>query len=327
MTRHTTRRALLAATPAALLAAPALAQGEWRPSRPVRLVVGFAPGGTSDAQARLLAAPFTEWLGQPCVVDNRPGAGGNLATENVVRSAPDGHTIMLAQVGQLAINPHTFPSMAVNPVADLAPIGMTRTGDFVLVAHPTLNVSSVAELVALLRREPARFNYATTAPGGVVHVITEVFKARTQTQMEGVHFRGSGPAIPEVLAGRVPIMIEGLGNMLEHVRAGSVRPLMVASAQRSEAVPNVPTAAEAGLPDFVFLNWFSLMAPRGTPEPILARYAELNRRALALPEVGDRIRSTSDRPGTGTAEDLARTIEREHRVFGEVVRAQNIRAE
>jgi len=323
-----TRRALLAApalVPALSLAARA--QGEWRPAWPVRMVVGFAPGGTSDAPARLLAGPFSEWLGQPCVVDNRPGAGGNLATENVVRSAPDGLTIALAQVGQLAINPHTFPSMTFNPVAELAPIGMTRTGDFVLVVHPSLNVSTVAELVALLRREPARFNHATTVPGGVVHVITELFKARTGTQMEGVHFRGSGPAIPEVLAGRVPIMAEGLGNMLEHIRAGSVRALMLASANRSPAVPNVPTAAEAGLADFVFLNGFALVAPRATPQPILDRYAELNRRALALPEVAERIRATADQPGTGTAADLAWMIEREHRVFGEVVRAQNIRAE
>jgi tripartite-type tricarboxylate transporter receptor subunit TctC len=326
------RRRLLASGGGALAALAATGTGRaqgaaWAPSRPVRVVVGFVPGGTTDNTARLLAPHFSEWLGQPVVVDNRGGAGGNIGTEQVVRAAPDGHTLLLAQGGQIVINPLTYPSLGFDPLADLVPVAMARTGDFVLVAHPGLGVATLGELLALLRREPGRHHYATTAPGGLVHAITETFKARTGARMEGVHFRGSGQAVPEVLSGRVPLMIEGVANMLEHIRGGGVRPLMVASGARSPVLPEVPTAAEAGLPDFAFLNWFAFFAPRGTPQAIVDRYAGLTARALAVPAVAERIRATGDRPGTGAAEDLAAVVAREHRVFGEVVRAQGIRAE
>jgi tripartite-type tricarboxylate transporter receptor subunit TctC len=323
------RRRLLASGCLVALAAPGpgRAQGDWRPGRPVRVVVGFVPGGTTDQTARLLAPHFAEWLGQPVVVDNRGGAGGNIGTEQVVRAAPDGHTLLLAQGGQITVNPHTYPSLAFNPLTDLVPVAMARTGDFALVAHPSLGVATLREFITLLQREPGRYHYATTAPGGVVHVITETFKLRTGTQMEGVHFRGSGQSTPEVLSGRVPVMIEGVANMLDHIRAGAVRALMVTSDARSPVLPDVPTAAEAGLPDFVFLNWFAYFAPRGTPEVVVGRYAGLVSRALAIPDVAERIRSVGDQPGTGTRQSLAADIAREHRVFGDVVRAQRIRAE
>src|SRR5919199_5995891 len=323
------RRRLLASGCLVALAAPGpgRAQGDWKPARPVRVVVGFVPGGTTDQTARLLAPHFAEWLGQPVVVDNRGGAGGNIGTEQVVRAAPDGHTLLLAQGGQITVNPHTYPSLAFNPLTDLVPVAMARTGDFALVAHPSLGVATLREFITLLQREPGRYHYATTAPGGVVHVITETFKLRTGTQMEGVHFRGSGQSTPEVLSGRVPVMIEGVANMLDHVRSGAVRALMVASDARSPVLPEVPTAAEAGLPDFAFPNWFACFAPRGTPEAVVDRYAGLVSRALAIPDVAGRIRATGDLPGAGTRRDLVAAIAREHRVFGEVVRAQRIRAE
>jgi tripartite-type tricarboxylate transporter receptor subunit TctC len=306
---------------------PGHAQGEWRPGKPVRVVVGFVPGGTTDQTARLLAPHFSQWLGQPVVVDNRGGAGGNIGTEQAVRAAPDGLTLLLVQGGQIVVNPHTYPSLPFNPLTDLVPIAMARTGDFALVVHPSLGVGSLQEFITLLRREPGRYNYATTAPGGVVHVITETFKLRTGTAMEGVHFRGSGQSTPEVLSGRVPVMIEGVANMLDHIRAGAVRALMVTSDARSPVLPDVPTAAEAGLPDFAFLNWFAYFAPRGTPDIIVDRYAELVSRAIAIPDVADRMRSVGDQPGTGTRQSLIAAIAREYQVFGDVVRAQRIRAE
>jgi tripartite-type tricarboxylate transporter receptor subunit TctC len=326
------RRRLLASSGGGLAAAlaapgPARAQGDWRPSKPVRLVVGFVPGGTTDQTARLLAPHLSEWLGQPVVVDNRGGAGGNIGTEQAVRAAPDGHTLLLAQGGQIVVNPHTYPSLPFDTLTDLVPVAMARTGDFALVVHPGLGVGTLAEFIALLRREPGRHHYATTAPGGVVHVITETFKLRTGTAMEGVHFRGSGQSTPEVLSGRVPVMIEGVANMLDHIRSGAVRALMVASDGRSPVLPDVPTAAEAGMPDFVFLNWFAYFAPRGTPEAVVGRYAGLVPRALTIQDVAERIRATGDLPGAGTRQDLAAAVAREHRVFGEVVRAQRIRAE
>jgi tripartite-type tricarboxylate transporter receptor subunit TctC len=326
------RRSILAAAATGLvgLAAPRIGAAQaptWTPTQPVRIVIGFVPGGMTDASARVLAPHFTQWLGHPVVVDNRGGAGGNIGTEQVVRAAPDGHTLLLAHAGQIVVNPHTFPSIRFDTLRDLAPIGLMRSGVFALVVHPSLGVNSVQELVALLKRNPGKYNYATTAPGGQAHVITEIFKQRTGVDIEGVHFRGSGQATTEVLTGRVPITIEVVPVMLQHMQSGGVKPLMVAADARSSVIPDVPTAAEAGLPDFTFLNWFALFAPRGTPQAIIDRYAELTRRALALPDVAERIRAEGDEPGDGSPQRLAELVAREHRIFGEVVRAQNIRAE
>ena len=298
----------------------------WAPTRPVRIIVAFPPGGLTDTSARLLAPRFSEWLGQPVIVDNRPGAGGNIGTEAVVRSPADGLTIMMAQAGQITVNPHTFPGLSFDTLRDLAPIGMVRTGEFVLVVHPSLGVNSVQELVALLKKNPGKYDYGTTSPGGQVHVITEIFKARTGVAIEAVHYKGAGQSTPEVLAGRVPMIFDAVPALHQHIQKGSLKPLMVAADRRSSLLPDVPTAKEAGIADFNFLNWFALFAPRGTPQPIIDRYAALTRQALALPAVVESIRGTGDQPGDAQPDTLAAVIAREHRVIGEIVRAHNIRA-
>lgn len=326
MDLHLTRRSALAGA-ATALAAPALAQAPWRPERPVRLIVGFAPGGLTDATARLIAPGLTELLGQSVVVENRPGAGANLSSEAVIRAPADGHTLLVSQGGQITINPHTYGSLPFNPVTDLAHITTILTGDLVLAVHPRLGVTTVQGLVELLRREPGRHNYATSASGGVVHVVTEVFRARTGTDMVSVHFRGSGPAIPEMLSGRVPVAFDAVPLLVQHIQSGALVALGVPSPRRSPVLPNVPTMAEAGLPNFEFLNWFGLHAPRGTPQPVLDRLNEATRQVLASEAVAGRIREVGNSPAGDGPGPLAARIESENRIFAEVVRAQSIRAD
>jgi tripartite-type tricarboxylate transporter receptor subunit TctC len=323
----TGRRRLLTAGVAAgaAMAVPALAQPAW-PNRPIRLVVGFAPGGPTDVLARLLAPGMSEFLGVPVVVDNRPGANGNLGMDFVARST-DAHTLIFANVGQVVINPHTYSSMPLDPLKDLMPVALSITGDLLLVAHPSLRVNTLPELLPLLKANPGKFSYASTGSGGMTHVLMELLKQATRTEIEAVHYRGAGPASQDMVARTTQLIINALSMYEQPVREGRLKGIAVLSAQRSSILPDVPTMVESGFADFVYPNWFGFLAPNGTPSAVIQRLAEANRRAQQTPQMRERLQAIGWVAAAGTPDQFASRILRDHRVYGEVVRARNIRAD
>ncbi|MEI6160557.1 MAG: tripartite tricarboxylate transporter substrate binding protein [Roseococcus sp.] len=319
-----TRRATLLATP--MLATPALAQSGF-PDRPLRMLVGFAAGGLTDVTGRALAHGMSEAMGQPVVVENRPGAAGNLASEQAARAPADGYTLLMAYCGQVTINPHTYGNLPFDPLRDLAPITRVSRTDVALVAHPSFPANDLQGVLAEARRQPGALNYATAGNGSLLHVIGELLQRRTNTQMQGVHFRGSAAAIPEVLAGRIPLLIDPVPTIAEHVRAGRLKALTVFAEQRSPLLPNVPTAAESGLPDFAFDNWFGLLAPAGTPPALIERLSVVAGQVLRQPALVERMTGQGIIPAPTTPAEVQRLLATEFRVFGEVIRAANIRAD
>lgn len=320
------RRVLLAGAAAGVaLAAPALAQPAW-PNRPIRMMVGFAPGGPTDVLSRMLAPGMAEILGVPVVVDNRPGANGNLAMDFVARST-DSHTLTLVNVGQVAINPHTYTTMPVDPLKDLVPVATAITGDLLLVAHPKLGVTTLTELIALLKANPGKFSYASTGSGGITHVVMELFKNATGIEIEAVHYRGAGPASQDMLAGTTHLIIDALSMYEQTVRDGRLKGIAVLSAQRSSILPDVPTMVESGFGDFVYPNWFGLLVPRGTPPAVIERLADANRRAQQSPQLRERLQDIGWVAAADTPEHFTSRIMHDYRVYREIVRAKNIRAD
>lgn len=323
MRESLTRRTVLGA--GALLAAPALAQAPW-PNRPVRFIVGFAAGGPTDTLARLAAPGFQEALGQPVVVENRPGAAANLGTEAVIR-ATDGHTFLIANSGQVVINPHTYASLPFDPMRDLAPVAKMMTNYFLMTIAAQVPAQNHAELVALMRRSPGQFTYASTGAGGITHVVSEAWRRAVGVEAEPVHFRGTAAAIPDVLANRVPIFMDGIQLLGQHVDSGRLRALFVTRAERQALQPNVPTTREIGIPEVNFESWFAMFAPRNTPREIILRLAEINRPVMLAPAVRERLAQGAVDSVPSTPEELATLAARDFELFGQVVRAGNIRAE
>ena len=323
------RRAALGTGLAALaagLAAPRPARAQAWPSRPVTIVVGFPPGGQTDFAARMIQNGMAAALGQPVVIDNRGGAGGNIGTEAVLRARPDGYTLLAGNSSPMAINPHTFPGMTINPL-ELAPIGLSLQSSLILCVHPSVPATNVQELTAWIKAQRGGVNYGSPAAGSLSHCAMELFRERIgKPEMESVPYRGSGPAIQDFIAGRFSAMFDGASVMAPFVKAGQLRALMVTGAQRSPAFPDVPTSAEQGLADFTFTAWIGLFAPRGTPDEVIRRIYAAQTTALADPTLRERITSQGDEPGGGTMEEFAAMVRRDHARWGEVVRANNITA-
>lgn len=317
------RRSVLAA--ATLVAAPALAQPAW-PNRPVRFIVGFAAGGPTDTLARLAAPGFQEALGQPVVVENRPGAAANLGTEAVIR-ATDGHTFLIANSGQVVINPHTYANLPFDPMRDLAPVAKMMTNHFLMTIAAQMPAQNHAELVALMRRSPGMFKYASTGAGGITHVVSEAWRRAVGVETEPVHFRGTAAAIPDVLANRVPIFMDGIQLLGQHVDSGRLRGLFVTRPERQALQPNVPTTREIGIPEVNFDSWFAMYAPRNTPREIILRMAEINRPVMLAAPVRERLAQGAVDTVPSTPEELATITARDFDLFGRVVCAGNIRAE
>ena len=308
------------------MATPAIAQAPW-PNRPITLVVGFPPGGQTDFAARVLQNGLQQALGQPVVIDNRGGAGGNLGTETVMRSKPDGYTLLVGNANPLVINPHTMPSMTFNPL-ELEPIGMMLQSGLVFCTHPSVPAKTVAEFAAWAKSKKGDVDYGSASAGSLSHVAMELFRARIGSpEITHVPYRGSGPAVQDFIAGRFQIMCDGASVLAPFIEAKQLNALMVTTAERIPAFKDVPTAAEQGLNDFVVLAWIGLFAPKGTPKEILARANAAVNAACADATTRERITSRGDMPGGGTAEELGAIVRRDHARWGEVVKANNIRAE
>ncbi|MBR0647837.1 Bug family tripartite tricarboxylate transporter substrate binding protein [Plastoroseomonas hellenica] len=324
---HPSRRALLGGGVALGLARPHLALAQAWPTRPVTLVVGFPPGGQTDFAARVIQQGMSAALGQPVVIDNRGGAGGNIGTEAVLRARPDGYTLLAANSSSIAINPHTFPGMTINPL-ELVPIGLALQSPLVLCLHPSVPARDIAGLTAWIRAQRGGMDYGTAAAGSMSHCAMELFRIRIgNPEMQSIPYRGSGPAMQDFIAGRFSALFDATSVVAPFVRAGQVRGLLVTGEQRSPAFPDIPTGAELGVRDFVIAAWIGLSAPRGTPPEIVQRINAAMNAALSDPAVRERITSQGDEPGGGTAAEFDALVKRDHARWGEVARAANIRAD
>ncbi len=296
----------------ALGTAAALAQGRVGdfPSQPLRLVIGFPPGSAADITARLVGSVMSDRLGQQVVVESRPGAGSSIAAEFVARAPADGYTLYIgtsSNVTNAAINPNPRFDFA----KDLAPVTPLTILPLILAVHPSLGVSSVEELIALARSKPGELTYASVGPGTVPHLATELFSVRAKIKLVHVPYQGSPPAVTDLLAGRVSMTLIVASTVMPHVEAGRVKALASSSAKRLHLAPNVPTMAEAGLPDFEAGVWFGLMAPAATPRGVIEKLSAAANAALASDEIVAKLRAQGFEPLGGSPEEFARLIARE----------------
>ena len=320
---------------AAVLLAPALvaAQPAW-PSKPIRLVVPFAAGGTTDILARALAPELQRALGQPVVVDNKPGAGGNSGATDVAKSAADGYTLLMGTVGTHAINAALYPKMPFDPVKDFAPITLVAGVPNVLVMNPAFaqkyGIHSVADFISAAKANPGKFNFASSGNGTSIHLSGELFKSMTGTFMVHFPYRGSGPALIDLIGGSVDLMFDNLPSALQQVKAGKLKALAVTSAKRSDAIPELPTLAEAGGPalkGYEASSWFGLMAPAGTPAEVISRIQQETAKALLSPSLKERLLSQGAIPGGMSSADFASFIAAESKKWAQVVKASGAKVD
>ena len=308
-------------------AAAAVAADASYPRRPVRFIVPFAPGGSTDTLARTLAQRLSDALGQQVVVDNRSGGNGNIGTEIVAHAAPDGQTILLGYIANLGIGPSLYATLPYDPVKDFAPVTLLAVSPNILVAHPALPVKSVRELVAYAKANPQKINYASSAVASLGHLAGELLNGAAGIHMQHVPYKGSGQAVIDLLAGQVQIMFSGMSSVMPHIKAGKLRPLAVTGAQRSPATPDVPTIAEAGYPGFEASAWYGVLAPAGTPREIVMRLNAEVLRALKMPEVKERLENVGFELVGGTPEAFGIYIRSEIGKWAKVVKASGIKAE
>ena len=291
---HTTarRRALkgAAALLAGALATPAaLAQAQAWPTKPVKIIVGFPAGGPLDAHARLLADKLAAQLGQPVVIDYKAGAGGTVGADFVAKSEADGNTLLMANTGTMVINPAIYGKLPYQTLRDFAPVARTAQQPLALVVHPAVPAKTVAELVALAKAGPGKLNYGSAGNGGISHLVPEMFKMATGTFIVHIPYKGSAPAFTDLMAGQVQLMAESVPQAAAYVKSGKLRALAVTSAQRNPALPDTPTMIEAGVPGFEVVGFYGVLAPAGTPKPVLEKLSAAFKAVLDLPEIRNRM--------------------------------------
>jgi tripartite-type tricarboxylate transporter receptor subunit TctC len=311
--------ALLFALAGAVLAQP-------YPSRAVRIVVPFPPGGTSDILARTIGARLSEPLGQPVVVDNRPGAGGNIAAEHVAKSAPDGYTLIMG-TSSLAISQSLYRKLSYDLLRDFAPIIQAVNYANLLVAHPSTGFSSVGDLISAAKAKPGALSYGTAGNGTPPHMTGELFKAYTGVDIQHIPYKGGAPAIADLIAGQIPLMFDNVPPLLPHVRSGRIRALAVTSLARNPVLPDVPSLHELGLKDFDAVGWNGLLAPAGTPRAVVDRiHAEVTR-ILRIPEVRDGLTAQGADVVGNTPEQFAAWIRAEVKRWADVVRVSGAKVD
>jgi len=297
------------------------------PSKPIRFVVAFPPGGGTDLVARTIAPRLAERLAQQVVVDNRPGAGGNLGTEIVAKSAPDGYTMLMGSVGPLAINASLFARMPFDPLKDLAPVTLAASTPNVLVVHPSLAVTTVQELIALAKARPGAINFASSGQGTPAQLAGDLFNSMAGVKMVHVPYKGSAPALADLLGGQVQVMFSTLPPALPHVTAGRLRALAVASLRRSPAAPQLPTLDETALPGFEATTWHGVMVPAGTPSAIVAKLHDDIVAVLRTPEIAERLSSQGAEAIGNAPEEFASYIRSETAKWAKVVRESGAKSE
>ena len=322
------RRSLLFATSLALIgtALPALAQSAY-PNKPIRLVVPFTTGGVTDTSARVVADALGKRLGQQVVVDNRPGASGNIGTQQVAVAEADGYTLLLGFDGTMVINPHVFDKVPFNTVRDFAPVGKIGDAILILVAHPGLPAKNLRDVLALSKTQSGGLFYGTSGTGGTPHIAGELLKQRTGANLTHVPYKGGGQAIIDVMGGNIPLVYTAVAGAHQHVKSGKLIGVAVSSAQRSASLPDVPTFIESGVADFEINSWVGIFAPVKTPKPILDKLnAELNA-VLTDADVRERLNMLGINATPGSADKFGDDIKRDLARYGTVVKAAGIKAE
>lgn len=324
--RFSSRRRLLAAAGVALsLVLPTFAQAQAQtqtqtyPAKPIRLVVPYPPGGPTDIVARLVAQKLSEQMGQPVVIDNRPGAGGNPGAEMVARSAPDGYTLVVATTAH-AINPSLFKNLGYSLSKDFAPISQLTSGPLVIVANPGLPANNVAELIALAKSKPGELNFASSGNGQSTHLSAELFASMAGVKMNHIPYKGSAPALTDTMGGQTQLMFDTMLSAMPHVKAGKLKALAVTSSTRSPVAPDVPTVAESGLPGYEAIAWNGLLAPAGTPPDVVARLNAELKKVLASPDVKDKFEAQGFAASWNTPADFSRFMTAEVEKWGKVVK-------
>ncbi len=316
---------LIALLLAGALAADALAQAY--PVKPVRLIVPFPPAGGNDVFARLLAQKLGEAWKQQVLVENRPGAGGNIGTEFAARAAPDGYTLLLGHTGTLAINPALYTKPGYDPQRDFAPISLLASAPLVLVVHPGTAIRSVGDIVAMARARPGGLNYASSGNGTGSHLSGELLQALAGIRLTHVPYKGTSPAITDVIGGQVPMMFSVIPTALPQIRAGRLRAIAMTGAQRMPQMPEVPTVAESGLPEFESTLAYGILAPRGTPAAVLEEIRAQIARVAATREYRERIEFEGAVPLQGTPAEFAALIRAQAEKWGKLIRASGIKPE
>ncbi|SFQ25402.1 tripartite tricarboxylate transporter substrate binding protein [Variovorax sp. 770b2] len=316
----------LASTLLVCLPLAAAAQASDFPNKAIRLVVPFPPGGATDAAARLVAVKMSEHWGQPVLVDNRAGAGGNVGSDLVAKSTADGYTLVMGVTGSHAINTSLYSRMPYDPVADFVAISQVAVVPNVLVVHPSVPAKNLAELMALAKKEPGKLNYASLGNGTAAHLGMEMLKSEAGVDITHVPYKGSAPAVSDLLGGQVQMMVDGLPSALPHVKAGKLRAIALTSLRRSPSLPDLPTISET-YPGFYADAWSGLFAPKGTPQPVVDKLSAEVQRILKLPDVREKLAALGAEPVGSTQAEFAAHVKKEIDKWAKVVKTSGAKVD
>ena len=305
--------------------APSDAAAQSYPSRPIRLIVPFTPGGTTDILARTVGQKMTEALGAQVIIDNRPGAAGSIGAEIAAKAKPDGYTLLMGHIGTLAVNPALYARLPYDPIRDFAPITLVALVPNILVVHPSLPVKSVKELIALAKSRPGELKYGSTGAGGTPYLAVEYFKLMAGVDIVEIPYKGAAPLAIDLIAGEISLTITGIPAVLPHVKSGRLKALAVSSSKRSAAVPELPTISEAGLRGYEATAWYGVMAPAGTAREILAKLSSVIVSGIKQPDVADRLTAEGAEPGGSTPEQFQAFIKAEIARWAKVIKATGVK--
>jgi len=317
---------LAASLSALAIAIPLGAQAQAYPQKPVKVVVAFTAGGTTDILARTVTQQLSEKLKQPFVIDNKPGAGGNLGTELVVRSAPDGYTLIVNSVGPIAVNPTLYGKLPYNPLNDLVPMVQIADVPNVLVIHPSVPANSMEELIAYAKANPGKLNYGSTGIGTSSHLSSFMLSKRVGFEAIHIPYKGAD-ALKDLLAGRIQFMFATIPSVMPHITAGKLKPIAVSSLKRSRSMPDVPTVVEKGFPQFEAGSWFGFFAPKGTPEVVISMVNKAVNEILQVPAIEQQMIAQGADPAGGTPAQFGQFVQREHDKWRVIVRDSGAKAE
>ncbi len=312
--------AVIGAATLGIAATPAIAADKY-PSKTITIVVPFSAGGTTDILARIIGVKLGQTTGQTVIIDNRPGAGGNIGSALVAKSPADGYTLLMGTVGTHAINQTLYPKLQFDPIKDFAPLTRVANVPNLLVVHPSVPVKNVKELIAYAKANPGKLNFGSSGNGSSIHLSGELFKNMTGVDMQHVPYKGSAPAVTDLLGGQISMMFDNMPSAIQHVKSGKLRPIAVTTAKRSPGLPNVPTIAEAGVPGYEATSWFGLLAPAGTPADVVKRLNADLVKILAMPDVKKQMAEQGAEAYSETPAAFATFIKNETAKWAKVVKA------